>query len=398
LIPTIQLGQSDVNLTTYKAAMTFQGSFTTNLGTTSFAIAPVPTPLMWEAENKNPIVAPTPAAPTVSQDISSRYYYLTSYEWMVGLMNITFQSMVQNLYTQFQLEWASVAGLTTPFPYATLADFTGAVCNVPHLVYDPSTQLFSLYMDSRAFGTPIIPFTTTGAAGSLTASPVCRLFFNTNMQGLFANFPTIYWNTLSPLPASVAGNVPAFSTQVLPGYVYEVMVPNKFYQNIADYQNPPYGASTTNDLVPVALQQPYWVVTQDFPSTDTIWSPVASVVIASTLLPIRPEQVAQPTVLGTSTNGQSAPTSQSAFTPIITDVALDTTIGGASDYRRLISYVPSAEYRISDLTTSKTQIQDVDVQVYWKNRLDGQLIPITMYNLSSVHMKLMFRHKRIMRD
>jgi hypothetical protein len=35
----------------------------------------------------------------------------------------------------------------------------------------------------------------------------------------------------------------------------------------------------------------------------------------------------------------------------------------------------------------------VDVAVWWKNRLDGQLYPLQMFNLSSVSMKLMFRKK-----
>jgi hypothetical protein len=112
---------------------------------------------------------------------------------------------------------------------------------------------------------------------------------------------------------------------------------------------------------------------------------------------VKSEQVAAPTVFGTGNLGISAATSSSAFTPIITDIALDTTVGGAAAYRQFISYVPTSEYRLSDFGPSKVAIQNVDVFVFWKNRLDGQLYPITMYNLSSVSMKILFRLKDIHR-
>jgi hypothetical protein len=92
--------------------------------------------------------------------------------------------------------------------------------------------------------------------------------------------------------------------------------------------------------------------------------------------------------------GDSAPTSKSAFTPIITDIALDTAQSGADDYRQFIYYAPAAEYRMSDLSSSPQEIRNIDIQVFWKNRLDNELYPVNMYNLSSVSIKMLFRHKR----
>jgi hypothetical protein len=106
--------------------------------------------------------------------------------------------------------------------------------------------------------------------------------------------------------------------------------------------------------------------------------------------------VATPVILGTSNTSLSAATSQSAFQPIITDVSIDQLAsGGASAYNRFVYYAPTAEYRMSSLTASPTEIRSLDLAVYYKNRLTNTLFPIPMYNLSNVSLKIMFRHKRL---
>lgn len=396
LIPSIQLGQVKPDLTSYSFAIAFQATYTTNVGDVYFEIQPAPTFLTWVPECQNTLLAPVPAPPITTQDISSRYYYLSSYQWFVELVNATLSSAMQNLYAEFQLQWLSAPGVTDPFPYATLADFQGAVFNTPQFTFDESSNLFSIWLDSRAFGQPIVPFVQipySPGVAQLTYKPVARQFMNTNSQGLFANFPVIYWNRVTPLPSVSVGGVilPAFNTVPQPGYVYEITAPNKFYQNVVNFALSPYG--NPGNIVPVGQQQSYYKVTQDFQSNDSIWSPIASIVITSTLLPIKSEFIAAPTELGTSNIGNSASTGSSAFTPIITDIALDTTVGGSAAYRQLISYAPSAEYRMSDFNPSKTDIQQIDIQVYWKNRLDGQLYPVYMYNLASAHIKVLLRLK-----
>jgi hypothetical protein len=137
----------------------------------------------------------------------------------------------------------------------------------------------------------------------------------------------------------------------------------------------------------------YYIAQQDYSSTDSLWSPVSSIVFTSTLLPIRTEATGAPVVLGAGNLGFSQATVQSAFQPIITDISLDTSSGNADAYRRFIYYAPSAEYRLSDFSSSKQDVRNIDIQVFWKNRLDNQLYPINMFNLSSVSIKVMFKHK-----
>jgi hypothetical protein len=66
-----------------------------------------------------------------------------------------------------------------------------------------------------------------------------------------------------------------------------------------------------------------------------------------------------------------SPTSSiSAFQPIITDIALP--MDKANDYNNFVSYVPTAEYRLSTMSNSPQEVRNIDVQIYWKNRLNGQ--------------------------
>lgn len=405
LIPSIQLGQSDVDLTTYSVALTYQQTWDLSSGAhVSFAVTPPPVFIRWSPECRNPYVAPAPALPLVTQDITTRYYYLSSYNWFMTLVNTALTTANQRLYDNFKAAWLTDPNVILsgdPFPYPTLADFNGNIANTPQMSYDSVTGLFSLWMDSRAYGPPLSAYISPPGPPTAITNPQCRLFFNTNMFGLFSTFPNIYWNQTAPLQQLVLGGqtLEAFPLATPPGYTYEMLVMANFYQNVVDYRLSPFGNpgdQVPTPVVPIALQQPYYQLIQEYPSTSVLWSPIESIVFTSTLLPIRSEQVAAPTLLGTSSNSSSAATSASNFSPIITDIALDTTAGpGAGSYRQFISYVPSGEYRMADFCSSQREIREIDIQIYFKMRLTGELIPMTLYNLSSVSIKLMLRHKRV---
>ncbi len=399
-IPNIQTGQTNVNLTTYSVALSYQQSWNTNLGVISFSLTPNPTFITYQPETQNPQLAPVPRPPTVSQDLSSRYYWVYTYQHWLALVNQGILTAHQTLYAAFQAAWAAYPGLTDPFPFGTFAAFQAYV-QTPQLIFnDEQKPLFTFYFDSDGFGDRLESFTPVpyapGVAGQQT-KPTLRFFMNTNMYGLFANFPNIYWNaTTIPTITYEGQTLPGFTPvgQVPEGYTNEVLVANKFYTNVIDYRLAPFGALPAPlGYVPTALQKPYWVITQDYKSVDSLWSPISSIVFTSTLLGVRSEQQSQPTILGTGNLGESAPTSRSAFQPIITDIALDTAAGGADDYRQFVYYAPNAEYRLADFSAAGGEIRNIDIQVFWKNRLDNELYPISMFNLSSCSLKFMFRHK-----
>lgn len=342
-----------------------------------------------------------------AQDLSTRYYWVYTYQHWVDLWNKTMYDPAQNAsapgatstcayqdtYNALAAAFAAsptlgVAGYT--FPYATFGDFVNAVYP-PQMRYVPDTDKFVIMADSAGFGQRLTAFTPTVSALPVVGIPTipsAQLFFNANMFGLFANYNNTYYNT-SAYPD---------------GYVNEILFTNKLFQNIQDFRLSPYAGVPPLGYDPInpdgSAQTPnmlgrvFILAEQDYSSTDSLWSPCSSIVFTSTLLPVNTEATGVPNVLGTGNLGNSQPTSQSAFQPIITDISLDTGgQGGAALYRKFIYYAPTAEYRLSDFSSSKQDIRNIDIQVYWKNRLDSQLYPINMFNLSSVSVKLMFRRK-----
>jgi hypothetical protein len=376
-------------------------------------VAPPNAPGSWSVGFSGivPTTAPywigAPANLGSSQDLSTRYYWVYTYQHWVDLVNQTLTDAYVDTYTELNNFWVA-SGTADPFPFPTFDDFTNYV-NTPQMIYDPDTRRFTIYGDSDGFGTRINAFVPTPApvappAVPAAGAPNVRLFFNSNLFGLFTNFPNFYWNVVDgALATGPFGGNPFYPPNggVIPqGYVNEILFRNKFWSNVADYRLPPYSGVPPLGYVPpngftpgLTQQKPYWLATQDYASTDSLWSPVSSIVFTSTLLPVRAEATGQPVVLGQGNIGFSAATSQSAFQPIITDIALDTSQTGSEAYRQFIFYAPSAEYRLSDFTSSRQDIRSIDIQVFWKNRLDNNLYPINMFNLSSVSVKVMFRHK-----
>ena len=346
-----------------------------------------------------------------TQDLTSRYYWVYTYQHWVDLWNATmvdagqFASApnatstcaYQDTYNAFYTDYLAKGGVAGEFPYATFGAFCNAVYP-PVMKYVAETSKFDIYMDSAGFGERLTAFTPTAFGGGISGQathPVCRLFFNANMCGLFANYDNTYYN----LPTGTL-----FGGVVVPdGYVNEILSTNKAFQNVSDFRLSPYTGIgplgynpvglTGTAITPNMLNRVYYIAQQDYSSTDSLWSPVSSIVFTSTLLPIRTEATGAPVVLGAGNLGFSQATVQSAFQPIITDISLDTSSGNADAYRRFIYYAPSAEYRLSDFSSSKQDVRNIDIQVFWKNRLDNQLYPINMFNLSSVSIKVMFKHK-----
>jgi hypothetical protein len=242
----------------------------------------------------------------------------------------------------------------------------------PSILYKGTTftilvpYTFCLSNTSGVQTPPLYPL-TTGDRGNI--------FFNTNMYGLFANFNFVYNGsyTLSLTPTGGVGNNYQLIVEDLNGTNY-------------------YFLPTSTTANPQTTAPDYLQLNQEYNSTSQLWSPIESIVFTSTLLPLYAEQVGAPIIYGEG-NNLTTNTSTSAFTPIITDIAL--ALGGAQDYRDFIEYAPTAEYRLTAFTSSQQECRAIDVQVFWKSRLTSTLVPLTLYNASSVSLKILFRKKGI---
>jgi hypothetical protein len=401
--------------TVYSFTLSYQQQWNLAAGGTVTITANTPEVfLQWIPQINNIGVAPPPQpGPIYTQNLNTRWWWATDYSYVVNLMNTTLISAWIQLYGAFQTAWANsvpTAGTTDPFPYTTFAAFCNGLGVPPRFVWNADntqTRTITMYADSDCFGQRLTPFVNAGVAGSPASTPYCRLFLNNNMYGLLSGFPSLYWNastvpvpiTVQAVPGTPTWNAPSLTN--LTGATNEMFFTNAFYTNITDMRLSPFAGTPPLGYVPSSANPPgnlinyqkvYWALQQDFACVDTMWSPIANLVFTSQLIPVVKEVQSVPNILGNGNLGNSAPVVPSAFQPIITDLELDLAGRGADAYRGFVLYEPQAEYRLSDFAASG-ELRSIDIQLWWKGRLDGQLYPVNMYNLSSVNLKLMFRKK-----
>ena len=427
-IPAIQsgTGQTNTNLTEYGVALSWNGIVGT--ATVPLIITPPTTYVLYESETHNPILAPIPrppCAPTFSgvwmigatyrkgdivtdvvnsslfwvallpstgiplstttywqptspelgraQDLSTRYYWVYTYSHWVDLVNATFVRANQSVYAAYVAATVAIPGAAVYSSYPVWA-----------AAFPPPLMTYADNYFTIQFPLCYLPVAEQQRYSVPDGSPVLNLWFNTNMTGLFDGFNNNYWNV--PLIVFPWTYPTGITIANVPGYANNILCQTTGGGANVFQQQLPFSSPNTNPL--------YVVMSQDYASTSTLWSPIESIVFTSTLLPIQNEQTAPPNKYGIGNVGNTSATAQSAFQPIITDVALDLS-SDPSGYRKMIYYAPTAEYRMADFQNSKQDIRNIDVQVYWKNRLDNNLYPLTMFNLSSVSIKLMFRKKII---
>jgi hypothetical protein len=377
-IPSIRIGPLDnptqnVNLTIY--SITLQIAINYTLVGAGFPVVQTFTstqPIIWTPEILDTNLAPVPLASSTQtfQDVNTQYYWCSTYSHWLSLVNQAFNAALASIQSQFAAAYVAAGN---PAPAPTLQT------RVPFLTYNPSNNLFSLYVPRAGFGALSAQGSLTPPTSAAPYSETATLWFNNNMNGLITNFKTFY------------DNIPATEQD------YRISPVNAFFQNILSATSPPVpaivqpaapGGNPAFPTPPLA----YWILVQDYPSTSSLWSPVESIVFTTTMLPLAYEQTGNPVRYGDSTTGETGNT-ESAFQPIITDISL--TNESASDYRQFIQYIPSAEYRLASFTRSRTPIQNIDIQVFWKNRLDGNLYPVYMYNGASVSVKCMFRRRGV---
>jgi len=233
--------------------------------------------------------------------------------------------------------WVNLCNTTIKACWDDLQTQAGApfTAQCPKLVYNAATNLFSLYFDQ--------------------AMANINFYMNSNMYQLFRNFGNRYYGT----DATNGTN------------------------NLILVQNNLNNVSVINGVT-------YIIMTQDFPSTNSIWSPISSITFCSSLLPVNAEQIAAPVVYSTSSTYGTSQTSQGLYLPIITDISLP--LDRSSDYKQMITYSPSSEYRMSSFIGTGS-LNSIDVQVYWRCKYNQELYPITMPNGSSCTIKIMFRKK-----
>jgi hypothetical protein len=345
------------------------------------------TPITWIPENQATYI-PTP--PATTPQIQSEYYYCYTYSHFITLVNKALNTA-----------WTTSKGIG------------GTQC--PFFEYDETTGLFALNQDSNTCMVPYkasagstlgssLPEPWASANNYAATNPAGATYqdgeytfvgMNTSLELLLSNFPSIYY-----------GNGQKWANQSLK-ILPEVVIDTGLAVNLltgASKSSTPIGemlkslpktsiVQLANPFTGAAIAKAFFVrLKQDYSSTGSIWSPIASIVLGTSSIPVRNEYVANPIVFGTGTNGGNT-ASGGAFGKVL----LETPIGDlkADDWRTSLVYQPQT-LTFSSLDRSQEGISDIDLQVYWRNRLTNSLIRLTIPNQASLSFRLLFKKKLVL--
>lgn len=343
--------------------------------------------IIWVPENGASFtVVPTTAIPNQSQ---SDYYYCYTYSHWVDLMN-----------TALALAYADVVAQIG-------AANMGTAC--PFFEFDATTGLFSINQDANtAFSksstpapqflgygnTPGAPFNIFGKSTALASTAGMAyqngeysfVGFNSNLEGLITNFDTVYYGYQGQQwTASGDEIVDGVLTAGVPVYFPEnvvITIPQTNVPTVYTLPNP-FSSSSSSGV------QNYIRETQDFISTGSLWSPVASIVLATNQIPVRNEANANPVQIGSSTTGLDQPSS-GAFQKVLIEVPINAIT--ADLWRGFIYYEPLVP-TFSTMDPTIEGIKNLDVSVFWRNRITNGLVPLRMYNQGTMSFRLCFKKK-----
>jgi hypothetical protein len=369
-IPQIADPSLDVNKTIYTVTVGVYDGATYRTNTQN---------IIWVAENLAPFtLVPTTAS---AKQIESDYYYAYTYTHVVDLIN-----------TALKLAWTTAGGGTS----------FGTQC--PFMEYDEVTKLFSINQDTN---TSIVPYGTalpqpyrvtsatgvSASGGTYTAGEYSYVGMNTVLNNLFNTFPSIYFSS-GQLWANQA-------TKFLPEIVIDTGLLVNLRTGAALPDSGPVGISLrtqprtsvfqlvnpfTGDPIAKAF---YARVPQEYLSNGIIWSPIASFVLATSQIPVRNEASANPVSFGSANIGTQI-ASSGAFQKVLIETPIECLT--ADIWKGFILYEPKLDI-YSSLDPSHDGISNIDVSLYWRNRLTNSLTPVRVANQGSMSFRLLFKKK-----
>ena len=122
-------------------------------------------------------------------------------------------------------------------------------------------------------------------------------------------------------------------------------------------------------------------------SSGSLFSPVASIVFTTNMLPVIPANSSQPTIF----NGSGSLTNSgnnNNLTTMITD--FESQDNNGYGFAGSLTYIPSAEYRFISLNNGNDKINNIDITVYWKDQY-SKLHPFYLLPGCKCDIKILFR-------
>ena len=257
-IPRVQTGQSGVNKTIYQVAVMWDvgGDAITGqynqFGYSNVYYSPEDT------------TAPPPASPTTAQDLSSTYYHVYNYQHFIHLVNQAIVSARSNLIAN--LNPASVTQFNQLYSQ-TIA---------PYVDFNPETNRAFITAEEKSYNSE-----------GISSQASLKLLFNDRLYELFASLPFRLINH----PNNVAA-LQSLSGRACPWYSIRFVnrYNNKFTQKVID----PTSIADPVNIISIEVLQAHQEMT-----SIALWNPVASIALASSMLPLVSTQKSVPRNLGT---------------------------------------------------------------------------------------------------
>jgi len=426
-IPEIQTPVVNVNNTIYSFTFTIKITDSLNVDyyfqSTRF--------LQWETENKE---SWTPVPSSGSPSLPSTYYYCYNIDWFLQMLN--------NAVGMAWLDCKNAALLTGAAPgllmgtkppmfmylgdekrFVFLADTFSLWGDMNIPVGGNLTSLNTIEQVVPTFNRSMSAFSPfqdpkTGAGAEYNTSEYAIYGMNTNLAQLIANLPSKYFGSNSQLVAggiklasplgteSIATTYAARQTATI--YYPEVQILPVPEPNDSSYPSSlqpyvfgslwsgatytfPSGVGVSPALLTTNNLPEYFKIKETMSSIGTMWSPVSSIVITTTHIPVRNEYAVSTIPYGSASIGTTSATTN-AFQKVLIETSADEI--DTESFRGLIHYFPNTP-SFTSLGHDRDGLTNVDLRVYWRHRLTNQLIPMTLPNQGSVSVRLLFKRRDV---
>ena len=285
--------------------------------------------------------APLPAPPLIQQDISSKYYYVYNYRHFIEMVNAALQTAFEDLRTL-------VTPVTFDQPKPT---------QPPYLDFDIITNRVILHAEQIRYNETFL---------TQTSDLAIHMFFNERLFELFVGVQYTF-----------ESNQGDANYRLRVAYNGSNLVTRRVVE----------GYDPDTETV-VFLDLDYVQMFQEV-SSIAIWNPVSAIIFTSALLPIKTTQTSLPKNIGSNENAFSNVGNNSNMLTAISDFAI--TVDGNNQYRPIIIYNPSAEYRLIDMN-SYMNLNRVDIIVYWQYMF-GNAHPFELSPGNVASVKIMCKRK-----
>ena len=336
-IPSIEIGQANVNQTNYWVTIQVGAQyFTENV--------------VWITENPDALIPPQPLT---QQHILDDYYYGNSYQHLIGLINTALRTAGTAALAALTAAFGAPAAGEIPFPF---------------MQYSDSQVVGNIYGLQKYYDQGV-----TDIAGAPIVANPARVYFNTALYSAFNSLPAKFNPVKDAVPNTQYSD-------------YELSFVSGFGINIDTALQ--LGLQGTI-APPVPAAGTYVACLQQFPTLRNL-NPVSTIGFTSTLLPINATLISKPKLYGgLSANAATGSNANDNISNLLTDIVPQRIYGYES---KNVNYAPQAEYRLIDLIGVNQSINQIDISALWIDIYGGQHQILLMPG-SSATIKLLFRRK-----